>query len=213
MSLNKKCSVSRALSPGYTSFEKEVNNMLFHASQRANLTELIPHISNHNKALVYLSSKRENSLVYLSNAVEQYCKEIGYQHIGVYRKWASYGFSDGILLLEEYYPNAIIDTYKGVPGYIYSMGKMDCCEKQNDIPFAYTSSQTIQIENREFIQDAYESILSAVKESKIRIKTFEEQGDKKLNWIKNTIENEYKNAKEQPDYRLFLKAKFPHLFQ
>lgn len=71
--------------------------MYYHASQVANLKELLPHISNHEKPLVYLSSKRENVLVYLSNAVEKHCKEIGFEHSGSNRKWGSYGFENGIL--------------------------------------------------------------------------------------------------------------------
>ena len=54
-------------------------------------------------------------LVYLSNAIEKHCKETGFTHDGKWHKWASYGFeSDGTLRIDEYYPNAIEDTYKGV---------------------------------------------------------------------------------------------------
>lgn len=95
--------------------------MFYHASSVAGIKELIPNISNHKKPLVYLTNKRENALVYLSNAVEKYCKEIGFEHFGTYYKWGSYGFTkEGILELQEYWENAIEDTYAGVPGYIYS---------------------------------------------------------------------------------------------
>ena len=49
--------------------------MYFHASQVKGIKVLEPRISNHNIPLVYLSAKRENTLVYLSNAVEKFCKE------------------------------------------------------------------------------------------------------------------------------------------
>lgn len=182
--------------------------MFFHASQTADLTELLPKISNHHLPLVYLTSKRENSLVYLSNAVEKYCKEAGYQHKGIYYKWASYGFSNGTLIVEEYYPNALVDTYKGVSGYIYSMKTADFCEAQSDIPFAYTSRNAVAIDYCEFVEDAYDAIINAANEKKLLIRTFEEQCQEALNWSKTTIQNEYQNAKEQPEYRLFLKAKF-----
>ena len=94
--------------------------MLYHASPVAAIKTLIPHVSNHDRALVYLSEKRENVLVYLSNAVEKHCRETGFAWNAPWYKWASYGFTkDGLLLLEEYYPNATEETYKGVSGYIY----------------------------------------------------------------------------------------------
>ncbi len=40
----------------------------YHASPTKDLTTLEPRISNHGVPLVYLSKKRENVLVYLSNA-------------------------------------------------------------------------------------------------------------------------------------------------
>lgn len=44
--------------------------------------------------------------MYLSNAVEKFCKETGFNYSGVWHKWASYGFDkDGILNLEEYLPD------------------------------------------------------------------------------------------------------------
>lgn len=43
--------------------------MLYHASPTGGLTVLTPHVSNHGRPLVYFSKKRENVLVYLSNAV------------------------------------------------------------------------------------------------------------------------------------------------
>ena len=45
-------------------------------------------------------------LVYLSNAIEKYCKESGFVHSGKWHKWASYGFdSDGILVMDEFFWN------------------------------------------------------------------------------------------------------------
>ena len=54
--------------------------MYYHASQIKDIKVLEPRKSNHNIPLVYLSVKRENTLVYLSNAVEKFCKEKGFQH-------------------------------------------------------------------------------------------------------------------------------------
>ena len=45
--------------------------MYYHASPFGGITQLKPHVSNHGIPLVYFSKKRENVLVYLSNAVLQ----------------------------------------------------------------------------------------------------------------------------------------------
>lgn len=68
----------------------------------------------------------ENVLVYLSNAIEKTCKEENFPHEGIWHKWGPYGFEqDGRLRFEEYYPNALEDTYKGVSGYIYSCSQIE----------------------------------------------------------------------------------------
>ena len=48
--------------------------LCYHASPIADITTLEPRISNHGSPLVYVSQKRENVLVYLSNAVEKFCR-------------------------------------------------------------------------------------------------------------------------------------------
>lgn len=74
--------------------------LYYHASQIGGIEVLEPRVSNHNAPLIYFSTKRENVLVYLSNAVEKYCKETGFPHSDKWHKWASYGFdANGILTL------------------------------------------------------------------------------------------------------------------
>lgn len=183
--------------------------MYYHASQIADIKVLEPRISNHNTPLIYFSTKRENVLVYLSNAVEKHCKETGFIYNGKWHKWASYGFEpDGTLRLDEYYPNAIEDTYKGVSGYIYSAE--DICENGNDINIsnAVATSKPVTVTDIEFIEDSYYEILKAAESGLIKIRRYEDMSDKMLAWIENTIKNEYAEAKNEPDYRCFLKAKF-----
>ena len=52
--------------------------MLYHASGTGGIRVLEPRRSNHGVPLVYFSRKRENVLVYLSNAIEKYCRETGF---------------------------------------------------------------------------------------------------------------------------------------
>ncbi|MBQ8228372.1 MAG: hypothetical protein IJZ88_05100 [Clostridia bacterium] len=186
--------------------------MLYHASQTGDIKLLEPKTSNHNTPLIYFSAKRENVLVYLSNAIEKYCKETNFVHNGKWHKWASYGFEpDGILRLDEYYPNAIKDTYQRVSGYIYCAN--DICENESSINInnVVTSSETVPVISVEFVEDAYTEILKAEKSGLLKIRRFEDMGAEMLAWIENTIKSEYAQAENEPDYRYFLKAKFPFL--
>ena len=49
--------------------------MYYHASPVGGIRQLEPRISNHGVPLIYFSRKRENVLVYLSNAIEKYCRD------------------------------------------------------------------------------------------------------------------------------------------
>ena len=183
--------------------------MYYHASNIAGITELRPNISNHKRSLVYFSEKRENCLVYLSNAVEKYCKEIGFQHEGSYYKWASYGFSkERILVLEEYWPNAIEETYTGMAGYIYSAEKVPQMESRKDIPFAVASTVCVPVQNCEYVPDAYEALKEAAGKGLITIRRYSEMSEQTMTWLKRCIKSEYTKAEEFPEYRVFLEAKF-----
>lgn len=134
----------------------------YHASSVKGITELEPRISNHCVPLVYFSKKRENVLVYLSNAIEKYCRETGFSYNGIWQKWGPYGFNeDGRLRLEEYYPHALISTYKGVSGYIYSAETITDSGFAVQIPDAAASSIPVKVSNSEYVPDAYEAILQA----------------------------------------------------
>lgn len=186
--------------------------LYYHASGISGIKVLKPTLSNHNKPLLYFSKKRENVLVYLSNAVEKHCKETGFAHNGKWHKWASYGFEpDGTLRLDEYYPNATEDTYKGVSGYIYFAEEV--CENENNIGISdvVTTEKTTPVAGVETIRDAYSEILKAEASGLIKIRRYEDMCEKMLTWIEETIKNEYIQAAEKPDYKCFLKAKFPFL--
>lgn len=183
--------------------------MYYHASSVEGIKTLEPRVSNHNVPLIYFSEKRENVLVYLSNAVEKYCKETGFAHSGKWTKWGPYGFNeDGILRIEEYYPNALEDTYKGVSGYIYSAENIKDSGFALQIPNAATSSDPVAVAHCEYVPDALEAILKAEKDGLITILRYENLSEAKLEWNERTIKEEYENAVDQPDYRHFIEGKF-----
>ena len=182
----------------------------YHASPVEGLTRLEPRISNHGVPLVYLSGKRENVLVYLSNAVEKYCTDTGFAYTGQWHKWGPYGFDkDGRIRLEEYYPYALESTYRGVSGYIYSVDDITDSGYELNIPDAVTSSVAVSVCGTEYVPDAYEEILKAEKSGLICITRFDELTDNKKSWLKKVIAEEYDQAGAHPEYRYFLRNKFP----
>lgn len=187
--------------------------MFYHASPYGNIITLEPRISSHGKPLIYFSTKRENVLVYLSNAVEKYCLETGFAYEGIWQKWASYGFDkDGTQYIEEYYPNALIKTYKGVSGYIYSAENIKEASFEIRIPFSAVCSDPVPVTNVEFIPDAYEAIINAEKSGLLKIIRYEEMSEKARKRNEQMVKQEYEQASEHPEYRHFIQGNFPHLF-
>ena len=187
--------------------------MYFHASPFKGIKILQPQISDNDTPLIYFSKKRENVLVYLSNPIEKYCKETGFEYNGKWTKFGPYGFNkDGTLCIHEYYPNALVDTYKGVTSYIYAVEELsDCC--QLPIRDAVTCSKPTPVTYCETVPDAYEAILSAERDGLITILRYEESSKEQLAWIEKTMKEQYANATDLPDYRHFLAGKFPFVKQ
>lgn len=183
--------------------------MYYHASAIKDIKELEPRVSNHGLPLIYFSKKRENVLVYLSNAIEKYCKETNFQYDGIWQKWAAYGFDkDGRLRIEEYYPDALEKTYKGAAGYIYMVDEIAESNFETQIPDAATSSASVKISDVEFIPDAYTAILEAERDGLITIMRYEELTEEMKGCIRKTIKKEYEEAVEHPEYRHFLLGNF-----
>lgn len=184
--------------------------MFYHASPTHCIEVLEPRVSNHGKPLVYLSKKRENVLPYLSNAVEKYCRETGFPHEGPWYKWGSYGFFEGKLRIDEYWPNALEETYKGVSGYIYAAETVPGREELKGIPDAVITSEQVPVTGCEYVPDAYEAILIAAELGQIFIRRYEQLPEKMLAWIESSIKQQYEAA-DIPTYKHFLKGKFPEI--
>ena len=188
--------------------------MYYHASPVKGITRLEPRVSNHGIPLIYFSKKRENVLVYLSNAVEKYCRETGFSHEGTWQKWGPYGFGkDGRLRREEYYPDGLKSTYSGVSGYIYRAENITDSGFETKIPDAATSSLPVDVSGCEFVPDAWEAILEAEEKGLITILRYDEMSDRMREWNERTIREEYLNAEEHPEYRHFLKGKFKQILK
>ena len=188
--------------------------MYYHASAIGTIKQLEPRISIHGIPLTYFSKKRENTLVYLSNAVEKYCKETDFEYDGIWQKWGAYGFDkNGLQRLEEYYPNALEKTYRGVSGYIYYASHIVESYFDVQIPDAATSGSPVKIDYVEYVPDALDAIIQAEIDGLITIMRYEEMSPKMKEWITKTIRKEYANAIEHPEYRHFLKGNFPDIIK
>ena len=185
--------------------------MYYHASQTGGIQILKPRVSDHGIPLIYFSKKRENVLVYLSNSIEKYCRENGFAYDGIWKKWGPYGFGrDGRQRLEEYYPDALESTYRGVSGYIYSASAISEAEDfEIHIPDAAVSRLPVPVEHIEFVPDAMEAILAAEREGLITIMRHHEMPEHMREWLSRTTREGYEVAKDHPEYRFFLEAKFP----
>lgn len=182
--------------------------MYYHASNIKNLKVLKPHVSSHGNPWVYFSTKPENVLIYLCNAVEKHIKQKHNRALKQYIKWASYGIcADGRVRIEEYYKNATEETFKGVSGYIYKVNQLKNLQPLNGIKDVFVTNEEVVVDDCYFISDAYEEILKAEQEGIILIERFEDITEKKRNWIEKTILNEYKNTNNE-DYKEFLIDKF-----
>lgn len=189
-----------------------MKTIYYHASQQKDIKVLEPRISNHNKSLIYFSTKKENVLVYLSNSIEKYCKETNFKYDGIYSTWGPYGFTkDGIFEFQEYYPNALEETYKGVSGYIYKTSNIPNIKLLQEIKDVYITDTNTIIEDVEYINDAYEEILKYEKQGLIKIVRYEEFIKTKKEWLHNIIQKEYDESNDHPEYKYFLKNKFPFI--
>ena len=188
--------------------------MYYHASKVKGLSVLEPGVSMHEKPLVYLSRKRENVLIYLSNAIEKFCRESGFVYDGVYQKWGPYGFDeDGIIRIEEYYPDALRSSMQGESGYIYSIKEAKLSDFDTGICDVVVSEETVRVDGCEFVKDAYEAILEAEEKGLLRILRYEDLTNRKKRWITDTIKREYEEAEDYPEYRYFLLHHFPDILK
>ena len=184
----------------------------YHASKVANLDALKPDFSRYGEELVYFSTVRENTLVYLGNAIERYCLDNNIDYHDTYRKWTTYGFTDaGMLCLDEYYPNAIEETYKGEHGYVYCVEKVANAKMLDGIRNVVVTNEIQKICSCEYIEDAHVALLKAVEENKIMLKRYEEHSEEKIENIKKIVINEYANFTSDKVYQKFLSAKFTFL--
>lgn len=73
------------------------------------------------------------------------------------------------------------------------------------------SDKPVPVTGCEFVPDAYEEILEAEKGGLITVLRYENVSQEMLDWLAERIPLEYEAAEEHPEYRYFLREKFPNM--
>ena len=185
--------------------------MFYHASPVGGIQVLQPHVSEQGEAMVYFSSCRENTLVYLGDPVRRFCRGAGIPLDLPCPKWATYGFDcAGIQVLEEYYPGYLEETFGGAAGYIYRVETVPGGRPLTGLLGAVATPEPVRAEGAEFIPDALLALEQADRENRIHLRRYETLPERMLAFIEKTVRQEFEAA-AHPGYRAFLRAKFPFL--
>lgn len=179
---------------------------LFHGSNTIGLNELKPHLADHDRPYIYLSTIKVVAGFYIANAVER----------PYY--WFPYGFdNDGTPVYYELYPNALKEVSKGKVGNIY---EVEVAEKDvlplKNIPCARLGTVPMKVIDYTYISDAYEWFMNEELENKLRIVRYGTMNKKQMNnWYRMIFDYiKSKDMIENPEcsYAKFVQWKFPHVW-
>lgn len=192
--------------------------MYYHGSKRGNIKVLKPNYSMHGEKYVYLTTNKAVALIYTVNAIEKFYEDNNLVKPSEFQPWYSYGFNkDKLPRLEEYYPDAIKETYSKKSGYIYVCKKPLKLENPTNIYCAYVTKENVEILEVIFVEDVYQELLEYEKLGLLEIKMYKDNTEKFQNMIEGYIRDDIIKYKllENPSnsYTIFLKSKFPHLFK
>ncbi|KFZ26532.1 MAG: hypothetical protein KQ78_01235 [Candidatus Izimaplasma bacterium HR2] len=189
----------------------------YHGSKTLGIRTLYPNMSIHGEKYVYLTTKREVALIYMVNAIESFYEIRNFEKPGKFHPWYSYGFNNGKLQIDEYYKNAFEDTYKGKSGYLYKCAEpMSDISNKTNIFCAVTTKEEIDVLDEIYIDDIYHELLKFESQGLIEIRRYEDWTENNIIEIEKsilgTIEHFDLNNKPYDHYTIFLKSKFPKLF-
>lgn len=177
----------------------------FHGSIIGGLSKLQPfasQYSNLKEPLVYLTTSRQLALHYIWDT----------ERIGVKMPMLDIR-KDGTLVFQEMFSGALEYFYRGVSGYIYRCKGDYKINSDAGVHTCATSSTTVPIEDFEYIDDVYESILSYKDKGTFIYERYEELPQWRLDVIRGHIirfikRNELIGNEVHPSYK-FIKEKFP----
>lgn len=184
----------------------------YHASDIANLQELKPQSSVYiENPTLYFSSKMENVLIYLANPVKKFYEQKYGKSNQIFQKFATYGFNkEKLLTIDEYYPNALEENFGNVSGYIYEIEADPNSLCENKIPFVYSTNQPQKVVKSTYVPNALDLVLKFEQKGLIKINRFETLSEKKLQIIKQQVEDCYAKTDDKI-FKEYLTEKFSNL--
>lgn len=180
---------------------------LFHGSNIIGLDELKPHLADHNRPYIYLSTIKVVAGFYIANAVER----------PYY--WFPYGFDkDGIPVYFELYPNALREVSEGKMGSIY---EVEADEKDvlpfKNIPCARLGTVPMKVIDYTKVSNAYEWFMNEELENRLRVVRYGTMNKKQMNnWYRMIFDYiKSKDMIKTPEcsYAKFVQWKFPHVWE
>jgi len=183
----------------------------YHASDVANLKELKPQQSGYiQNPTLFFSSKMENVLVYLANPVKRFYENKYGKSDQIFQKFATYGFNkEKLLIIDEYYPNALQENFGNVSGCIYEIEAEPSEFVENKIPFVFSTSQPQKVVNCTYIPNALDLILDFEQKGLIKINRYETLSEKKMQIIQQQIVGSFAKTDDEI-FKEFLVEKFPN---
>ena len=182
--------------------------ILYHGSNTANIRVLQPHLADHDRPYIYMSTLEVVAAFYMCNAVER----------PYY--WFPYGFDKetGVPVYHELYPNALKEVSDGVSGSIYIVdADEDSILPFKNIPVARLATQPVKVLKEIKVENAYDLFMQYVAEGKMKIGRFEDKTEKAIvNWHSMVLSYvKEKDMIKTPDcsYALFVKEKFPSVWR
>ena len=182
--------------------------ILYHGSNTANIRVLQPHLADHDRPYIYMSTLEVVAAFYMCNAVER----------PYY--WFPYGFDKetGVPVYHELYPNALKEVSNGVSGSIYIVdADEDSILPFKNIPVARLATQPVKVLKEIKVENAYDLFMQYVAEGKMKIGRFEDKTEKAIaNWHSMVLSYiKEKDVVKTPDcsYALFVKEKFPSVWR
>ena len=181
--------------------------ILYNGSNTFGIETLKPHLADHDRPYVYMSTIEIVAGFYMVNAGER----------PYY--WFPYGFDrNGKVQYDELYPDALREVSEGKSGCIY---RVEADEKDvlpfKNIPCARLATVPMKVIECTEIKDCYAWLLEQEKLGTFEINRFEDKSEKEMQWWYKTILDyiDRKGMIETPDcsYAEFVKRKFPKVWE
>ena len=121
--------------------------MLYHASKKAGLKELVPHVSTHGKKYVYAINSRLTAILFGApkDDFDILMDE-----------------SDGKTTIYECYPNAFYEVYFGKSCSLYEINEEGFLANQTSWAPELVCEHAVKVEKEIIIQNIYDEIMKAI---------------------------------------------------